>query len=127
MKSDARSIWYGAGGGEVSIVDRESFDQYYRGRVLHQSVVYAMALPDAEDGIVLLDRMESSRSELSGLVRIRCDGSVVWEAPCETQSGNDCYVRVCITHKGLMAWTWRCRLMEVDVESGSVLREIRTG
>lgn len=127
MKSDARSIWYGAHCGEVSIVDRESYEHYYRGRVLNKSVVYASALPDAQDGIVLLDRMESSRSGSSGLVRIRCDGSVAWEAPCEIQSGKDCYVRVCITHKGLMAWTWRCRLVELNMESGSVLREIRTG
>lgn len=125
--SNKRSIWYGAGGGMVSIVDRQSYERYYRGRVLMHSVVYASALPDDEDGIALLDRMESSRSGSSGLVRIRCDGSVAWEAPCETQSGKDCYVRFCITHKGLMAWTWRCRLMEVDVESGSVLRAIRTG
>lgn len=124
---EAISTLYLAGCGKLFVTDRQSQLDRYSGRILNQAVIDAWTLPGTDDGVVLLDRMDASRTGSSGLVRVRNDGSVVWQAERAGPTNADCYVSMCVPDCSLVAWTWGCRFVELDPETGLIVNEIVTG
>ncbi|HZO53492.1 MAG TPA: hypothetical protein VFB63_12320 [Bryobacteraceae bacterium] len=81
---------------------------------------------DVEDGfIVVLDYYEAGKLGVwENLLRIRADGSVVWKL-C-TPSSSDMFTDVAWLDGKLVAWTWECFMVTIDVASGRILQSVFT-
>lgn len=88
----------------------------------------AVVLPidGGPDCVVLCDPDERRGGPFRNLLRLRGDGSVAWQADLPTTSGDDAYVAVRTSGAQLLATTWSCYRVDIDVESGQILGKVFT-
>lgn len=77
-------------------------------------------LPNAGDRIVLYP-YDSVSGRFRNLVRVRLDGSLVWEASLPTNDSQDAYVSAEVHSGRLVANSWSCYRVFIDWSTGHVL------
>src|SRR5262245_2185280 len=106
----------------VSIV----FDHPQRGSEWNTVNARKLRIPDSSDFIQLLphDTFGASR-HFQNLSRCMASGEVVWIAELPTAS-DDTYTSVEIEDGRLVAWSWSCYRVELNIESGTIENSIFT-
>jgi hypothetical protein len=106
---------------DLIVRDSVSGITVWQGRPEGYPVKEAVALPGADDCIVLYPYMSSQQRIFDNLVRCRCDGSVVWRAELPETSEWDAYVAVQLGKDGLTANSWSCWYVTLDPDTGRIL------
>ena len=82
-------------------------------------------LPAADGSIVLYDWMrpgKHSARNIENLVREDASGNTVWSAKLPQEGPSDSFTNVRLEGDKLIAWTWSCWMVSVDIETGVVTR-----
>ena len=83
----------------------------------------SIELPDTLGTVTLYDWMADELRDGRNLIRNMPNGSELWRAepPFYREAGQqDCFTQVAWDGVELIAWTWSCFKVAVDVETGAV-------
>lgn len=89
----------------------------------------ALSIPSSTDRIVLLDyyhRRQKKEGDFQNLMRRRADDSIVWYADLPSPGANDAYVSADWQGNELIANSWSCYRVELDLETGHILSKTFT-
>lgn len=112
-------------GDEIEI-SGASGQQIWRGRPLGYPVKSVIPLV-AEDGcIVLCDPDAQLGGYFENVLRIACDGSVLWRAPMPSSRNDDCYTAIGYDADALVANSWSGYRVRIDPNSGRLLESSLT-
>jgi hypothetical protein len=104
--------------GDVVATDDDGLVRW-RGRPLGYSVKAVSPIDATGAAVVLLDYVRGP-TKFANLIRIRSDGSIVWQAPLPDVAGNDSFVEFRWDCGRLVAHTWSGYQMVISVDDGSV-------
>jgi hypothetical protein len=85
--------------------------------IASENFVDAIGIPGSSDAIVLCERGPSSRDR--NLLRVRADGTILWIAPAPPSFGS--YCKIMLEDSVLVAWTWSCYRLRIDLETGDAI------
>jgi hypothetical protein len=78
-------------------------------------------IPGSSDFIQLLPYDSSGApKQFQNLSRCLASGEKVWVAELPSRSDNDAYVNVQIEGERVVAWSWSCYRVELNMVSGSI-------
>jgi len=81
-------------------------------------------LSDPNRCIILLDRSQESRPRsFQNLIMIDCQGNVIWRAELPDTSGPDAYVTASLQGQTLVANSWSCFRVTIDLQTGKILSQ----
>jgi len=108
---------YSVQSGLLEIRDSSDGRLTWRGTFDEGTVLRAIALPETEDGVVLIEN--ARRNVPSNVIRVRPDGTIAWRASPAPEFGP--YVQIAIQNGHLQAWSWSGSIVRLDPELGSIL------
>ncbi|XAS67028.1 hypothetical protein V3C33_16410 [Micrococcaceae bacterium Sec5.7] len=108
----------------VTVAD-DSGHVVWEGKPLGVDALEVQALPDTDSAIVLLDYMQMGSGPVGNLVRISSDGSILWVADLPNLAPSECYVSFEISDH-VLANTWNGFRVEIDRETGKILKSLFT-
>jgi hypothetical protein len=122
------NVNYFAEGGELFIVDHAG-KLLWRGNPKEQErqrVSWAAGIPQSNDGVVLFDYpLEERHGTFANLIRITPSGTIVFHAELPEKSG-DFYVRAEIRDGKLIANSWSCYRVSIDISTGLIIERVFT-
>lgn len=80
-----------------------------------------MSIPGSPDFIQLIPYHSLGRPKhFQNLSRCSTSGRIVWTAELPTRSENDAYVEAQIEGNQVIAWSWSCFRVKLNLESGVI-------
>ena len=110
--------------GELVVRRRGGWGEFYCGRPEGAPVVEAIQVPDSDECLVLYDYTAYSGTKARNLVRLTVSLQVVWRAELPSSSGEDAFVGVELSDRGLEANTWSCYRVRIDLETGRLVESV---
>jgi hypothetical protein len=80
-----------------------------------------LSIPNSDDAIVMLNHKQAFQNVL----RCNSSGSIVWMAELPEKSG-DVYTNLDWHEKKLIAFSWSCFIVLLDIETGKILSSVFT-
>ncbi len=120
---------YHAEGGEL-LIFQEDDKLLWKGRPESYEVLQASSLPNTEDGIVCFNYLQQARFgrhkpiPVSNLVRLKPDCSIIWRA--ELPYPDDRYVEFRFDGEQLVAFSYGCFRMKLDLSNGKIVEKVFT-
>jgi hypothetical protein len=108
---------YSVQSGVLEIRDSGDGKLTWRGTFDEGTVLCAVALPETEDCVVLVEYVRGSVA--NNVMRVRPDGTIAWRASPAPEFGP--YVRIAIQDGHLQAWSWSGSMVRLDQELGAIL------
>jgi hypothetical protein len=98
----------------------------WKGRPEGYALCWASSIPGSEHGLALYDyyRPRKRSGPFQNLVRVQADGSIIWRASLPT--GDDTYTAAEMDGEKLVAWSWQCYRVQIDIETGRILEQTFT-
>lgn len=104
---------------DLVITDSVTGRTVWRGKLDGYPVWKALAIPNSDDCIVLLEYWARPEYPFQNLLRIGRDGSIRWRAQLP-DIGADAYISIRLTEHELMASSWSGFRVVLDPETGSI-------
>ena len=103
--------------GTLAIWNAVSGQLRWRGTFEDGTVVRAVALPETEDCVALVE----CPNEWSHVIRVRTDGTVVWRV---SERSLESYVDLALKNGRLVVWSFSGYLFTVNPDCGSILEKL---
>lgn len=90
---------------------------------MQAAILNRIELPNRLGAISLFDWMAEEVQDGRNLIRTTIDGIELWRAepPLYREAGqNDCFTQIAWDGEALIAWTWSCFKVEVNLANGAV-------
>lgn len=114
-------LTYNIENGEVAVRDYSTGERMWHGKICSRICLKCIAIPNAEDAILLVDPGTKGSLFLDNLLRIRSNGEIVWSA--KTPGSHDSFVDFSFFGNGLSATTWNGFRVNVCIDTGEIVSE----
>lgn len=92
----------------------------WQGNVAGQDVISVLSVENHKQCVVLLDKNPQRGSASSNLMKVREDGTQIWNA--RLPDNNDYYVSARIVNGELWANSYSCHNVKIDWQTGELLK-----
>ena len=111
--------------GDIVVLNRDKGNVHWRGRAKGYPAEAVYPVSRTSDAIVLLTYSSKRSGSFKNLLRIRTDGTIVWEAELP-DIGGDAYVKVAVRDRRLVGWSWSGYMVGINWDTGKIEKQTFT-
>jgi len=76
--------------------------------------------------LILYEPRNSAAHREQNLVLVNANGAIIWIAELPKNTGPDCFLSVKVENGAVVANTWSCYALTLDISSGKILEQVFT-
>jgi hypothetical protein len=106
---------------EIVVVDLAIGHVVWPGRPIGRDVVDLVQVDDQDRAVVLLESFGSPPGERANLLALNAHGRVLWRAKLPTSDPTDPFTSIELRDETVIAFTWSCHTVAIDLDDGCTL------